>query len=683
MIALALTFTLFTTPARAELRERATPTSFGAYVAAIPGPQLFETNARAFDARLKLLDAAPKGAHVRVATFEFLNGDVTRRFARHVCLAASRGVRVELIADSKSGDRPGVDDVFDDNDDAQVVEELYQYMANCGAEVRIYNHLDGFITALGTRLPNLFADPSYDGKTVNPLQLLARVDEILGKIAAVANEELLKQGVRADTAPVLTTLRSIALEVLQMLSGAKDGGDSFDTSVERIDGLYHALLNDPAWDAVPPAKLKAALGGIQARLRSDAGLRPVYDVLRRYNRVQHRKLFLVESGTDACLLLGGRNLGDPYLAEGSSSFIDGDVLLCRHHGADASRAVDEAVASFENLLGDRHGRSFDLAIGTVAPNRAFPFRNLLFPTALKPAGLVTGPYPGKLPDAKRTLLPERSWIDEAPVLGEVTLAGAKEWHVLRASWDPEEDEVARALLERVRAETKEIYLETAYAQFSPELRAALETALARGVRVRLVTNSFAVSDGASKAIRAFMAEWTSAMKRRFPSSFRVSLTAADAGHMIHLKSAAFACQKDAAGSPVRAYLLGSHNFQPRSGRSDKENSLAWIEPTSSCDAPALGGFVALRDAYYHGLARRIGRPALADYADFHAELEAALLGRNDDADHVATRWLSIALRRVLFIEGERTFRVREEDRVKKVWQVSHEGGLADLFGLLL
>ncbi len=68
---------------------------FSSYVHQYTGPQYFQSNSAAFDARLKLLDMAPAGGSVKIATFSVDNGTVVRQLARHICQAASRGVNVE------------------------------------------------------------------------------------------------------------------------------------------------------------------------------------------------------------------------------------------------------------------------------------------------------------------------------------------------------------------------------------------------------------------------------------------------------------------------------------------------------------------------------------------------------------------------------------------------------------
>ncbi len=110
-----------------------------------------------------------------------------------------------------------------------------------------------------------------------------------------------------------------------------------------------------------------------------------------------------------------------------------------------------------------------------------------------------------------------------------------------------------------------------------------------------------ISDGASEIIRLFMRAWNERMSATYKNLFKVDFATFDAGHMIHFKGAGFRCQKESNGTETkyyRTYIIGSHNFHPRSGYADKENSLEWREPTDAQCAPPADDFIADRGAYY-------------------------------------------------------------------------------------
>src|SRR5471032_351606 len=90
---------------------------FVQYVHQYVNPQYYQSNSTAFEARLKLIDYTPAGGSLKIATFTVDNGPVVRQLARHLCLAAQRGVKVELLADSKSGDKAGIPNPFNIGED--------------------------------------------------------------------------------------------------------------------------------------------------------------------------------------------------------------------------------------------------------------------------------------------------------------------------------------------------------------------------------------------------------------------------------------------------------------------------------------------------------------------------------------------------------------------------------------
>ena len=643
---------------------------FAAYARAYVQPEFFAGNSAAFAARLKLLDSAPAGARALIATFAFDNGEVTRRLARHVCLAALRGVRVELLVDSKYGSRPGKPDVFDKSDDKQLAEELFQYMANCGAAVYVHNELESYVEVLGSRVPNFFLEARLDGKKVGLPLALSRLNYLFGQAVDITEEELSRLGVNTDVGRFFRHFLGTALDfgkyvALRHLGLVRAEG----TTAESLGRAFDRVVRDPLWDSLTAERLRAVLPRLERRFRNDSEFARIIEVVRRYNRLNHRKLFLVESGNEGCLLLGGRNLGDHYLAEGKDSFYDGDVLLCRGQGGDA--AFDAAKESFEELKRDRDdpflGRPGDNRIIRVAANPRFEFRNLIVPQGLGLPDLVRGEgYKGKLTEKQRTLLPAMSWPDREALHGDFPLAGSRNWHLELTGWNPSRDEARQALLNSIRADSREIYLETPYAEFDGELRSALEGALARGVRVTLVTNSLLTSDGASKLIRLLMMHWMETTQARYPQLFMARFTSFRFAHMTHFKGAAFACQGD-----HRFYLVGSHNFHPRSGYADKEHMLSWEEP-SDCNARLDSvSLVKARREFY---AARPG--SLDSYPNLLAELTEAIRFGQGGRDEGTV--LAQGVRARLFEPTEQGLRLRDGKRVRRFLGYLDSSGLHDL-----
>lgn len=632
--------------------------SFAAYVREYNEPELFQKNGAAFAARLKLLHRAPPGSHVKVLTFLFDNGEVTNRLSTHLCLAAKRGVNVELIADSKSGDRIGRSDVFDSASN-KVNEEKYQFLANCGVKVTIHNHLAKFNTLFGNTIPQV---SSVDTAVTVLLQLYNIGNEVVDivreqidskvfqaeaiekmKNAGLTKEVLeeIRPHLRRAMVSVLVMRKKGKVErgfwdrtltllaktpgfrddkIVAMLEEPDTAGEVFDESVAAL----YERLSSVSFDKINPVDLGRLIAKMKERFNARPDLVAFYENIRRFNRLNHRKLFLVEAPSgDACMFLGGRNLGDHYLAWHHDSFIDGDVLYCRHHGASAADPIKQGAASFnelkQSLRDDVLGKDNDAATTTYAVKPDFEFRQLLVPDwARSIFGIKTRQQkPSRedlaaLPAKDRTLLEPFAWKSVAALHGE-PLRGASNWRVHRVNWQPkaENDPVRQALVSAINNEQEEVYIETAYAEFDNALRAAVENALKRGVRVRLVTNGLFVSDGPSKLIRLFMGLWLRNMQRDYngndPSAgkFTVQFASIEAGHMIHFKGAGFRCQKTEGKEPFRTFLIGSHNFHPRSGYSDKEHALQWdMEARASCRARLRLPARATADA-----------PDLVDYRD--------------------------------------------------------------------
>ena len=133
----------------------------------LKAPNILFSNERALENRLRMLDYAPKGSEVLVLAFVFDNGETTRRLAAHICKASLRGVKVRWLTDSKSGSMPGRMNVFDQ----PVNEEIFQYMSNCGAAVRIYNHYSDFFNVFGVWAApaRKYVFPSQGGATAAAL----------------------------------------------------------------------------------------------------------------------------------------------------------------------------------------------------------------------------------------------------------------------------------------------------------------------------------------------------------------------------------------------------------------------------------------------------------------------------------------------------------------------------------
>lgn len=474
-------------------------------------PHIIFKNDLALEARLRMLDYAPAGSDAIVLAFVFENGITTRTLAAHACKAAQRGVNVRWMMDSKWGSRPGEKDPFDH----PITEEVYQYVANCGVEVRVHNYFD-------------------------------EVAEVAGK----------------------------------MIPGKK------------------YLLTGTGYTA-------------------QAGV----------NRLNHRKLFWVKTPEgQACFLLGGRNLGDHYLAwhGDGDSFIDSDIMICNHYDTDAEelpyaskaefeKTVQQALESFNSLWDDEtNGPNGDLEgeapvrVLKYSVNKDFKFEHIYLEDA-------EGRAKAEFSFGKGL----KSTAGKEEATGLVPVAVAKsavvprghefhnsyDWDIKTSIWNPEYDEVRQALHDMVRREQAEIYLESAYMDFDPKMAELVGEALERGVRVTVISNSIFTSDAGSKMIPITRAEYINEWRTKYSDNFTMDFVTAYynnprqnyqspgqkgrfefyvmtpfAGHMMHFKGAGFKCQKGDNGEYYKSFIIGSHNFHVRSGLADKEHALTWKEP---------------------------------------------------------------------------------------------------------
>ncbi len=482
-------------------------------------PHIIFKNESALRARLRMLDYAPAGSEAIVLSFVYENGETTRKLAAHICKAQQRGVKVRWMTDSKWGSLAGEENMFDH----PWAEETFQYMANCGVEVRIHNHYSEFSSegVLGT---------------------------VTGKI-------------------------------------------------------------------IPAKKYWTPGNGAEAAQVA-------------VNRLDHRKLFWVKTPEgQAFYLLGGRNLGDHYLAwhSGGDSFVDSDIMICNHYKQDPKslpyatqaefeKTVAQAKASFESLWNDdENGLNGDLEghapleIYRVPNNPNYEFKLVFLEEAegrdAKEFSFGKGLKNSKGKDASLGMIPAAGWANGEVPQGRA-FRNSYDWDIKTSIWNPEHDHVRAALHDMVRREQAEIYLESAYMDFDPEIKPLLKAALKRGVRVTVISNSIYTSDAGSKLIPVTRGEFINDLLSEYGKDFTTDFNndyyndprqnyqspGADngrfefyvmtpfAGHMMHFKGAGFKCQKADDGSFYKSFIIGSHNFHVRSGLADKEHALTWKEP---------------------------------------------------------------------------------------------------------
>ncbi len=653
--------------------------SFAEYLEKYSHPQLFENNRDSLEARIRILENAPPESEVKVATFVFDSGESTRRLAHHLCKAASPiggRMKVTLLANSNTGCRPGVEDCFDKSDIAQMNEEIYQYLANCGVKVLIHNFIpdDFFFVGLlsKTRYPVLMdtKDPGFLAVGLNYNKVFRRFKKSFNRhftqVPGIGN-----LGTVDVTLPF--NLRDLLTSSLKFYRG------------RDMDIWKH--LEESMIGLADPDEIKKRLPAFVKEItQTDPVLSEAFKRIQVLNRINHRKLFWVKAPDDgpACFFMGGRNLGDHYLnwKKRGDQFIDGDVLYCSHHTKEGVQdPVQQASESFDDLYHNTKDPVMDNIIYEIKENRDFVFELLSLEDApFYAPQLIQDPRDSEeLSDGERTIpkIPA-DWNPSQPKMG-IPLTRGTQFHVRLSSWDPTRDEVRFDLLQAINREEELIYIETAYAEFNEEIRVGLEKALARGVRVHIVSNSLLLLDGPSKVIRLTQASWIKKMTDLYGASqqFIYQVSTVHGGHMIHFKGFGFRRQ-NVDGQFLKFFGVGSHNFHPRSGRFDKEHAIHWYEQISP-----EKDFIDIRMAYYSALTEKFkkrlqGQSFLKSFPSLYLELSSEL-------DYLQKIQSPLHTMGSSFIQSffDEEGHLKGEENGTAMVEALRESGLQDLFGLFL
>jgi phosphatidylserine/phosphatidylglycerophosphate/cardiolipin synthase-like enzyme len=626
--------------------------------------QFISNNAEALRLRLALLDNSRPGARVRVATFLYEYGESVQTLAGHMCSAVARGVSVELLVDSKSGGIKGEENPYNGKTEIKQAEESLMNLANCGVKVFLHNYTTDYINFINTRLPNVMAPEARSGEDISLSELDNRMEEIQSRLTARIDSSLANKGGIVSIQSLINQTRNLIIDIgaftsLPFLSGLAE---------DRIRENYHSILNNEFWDQFTPGKskenkekMRVIRDAFIAALKDDPLLKLVREKIRIFNRLNHRKLFIVEDSSrfgDDCVIIGGRNLGDKYLTDGAGSFRDGDVFFCRSQVPSMEVFLRQANESFEELI---PGPRQDLS----DPILSNPNSNVL--VQIQPQNPTKGQV---LPIVSIAGLESESiGRIESPIL-------------LTSRWNPATDEIHRELLAAIRRERREIYIETPYAQFDKDVRDSLEAAMRqRKVKVKIITNSLFISDGASRLIRLWMAKWNEEMVEKYPRLFHLGYVSLSSGHMIHFKGAAFLCQGPKAGpGSFREYIVGSHNFHPRSGYSDKEHAIEWRVKTNRC-SNVNDDLVTSRTKYYRNAKneRDPGEPVVMNYTTLIDEISQIA---RDTRDPENSR-MAQALEHTLSEEGVGKTQISDTEKLDLIHELLDQGGLRDMIGILL
>lgn len=701
-----------------------TSEQFSDFVRQHGSPQFFQDNNEAFKARIQMLDNAPKGSTAKILTFHFDNGVTTRKLAAHMCAAAQRGVNVEFIADSKTGDRVGKEDAFDTSAGYKMNEETYQFMANCGVRVAIHNHISEFDEILGHRIPDF---PGTDLVQIDQLGSLKglgtrHITDILPtgvKLALLADQfasvviEAINEHLPVPEQITTDQKIKIGVAVYEQFKKLKNNEE-----INIFDFISQSLTLK-----LTPAQINQVISKVGEKFRSNDVLMEAYQKGREFNRLNHRKLFLVQDENgEGCAFIGGRNLGDHYLSwsDDSHEFVDSDILFCSHHKTEYDEDVmAQANASFDELLTDK---SENLKLTEYKPNNQYVFQRLLLENRNKNPGYKFAKRIYPQPESEeagsyidRTIPIPRPVADSNDAITGMPINQGYNWRVRTSVWDRKKDQVRQSLYKAIDQEQLYAYIETAYSEMDDDFRAKVESALLRGVNVTLVTNSIYVSDGPSKAIRLFMSLWVRDILAKYGAEakntnagiFTYKVATVHGGHMIHFKGAGFKCQKELnrSGQEVysKSFMIGSHNFHPRSGHADKEHAILWNEPVDLGCVNKVGAdkfnseqlswakyqsqnklpdLITYRQKFYKDLQARFDGQFLKEYPSFYYEITDAINSGKLDEKRAK---ISKLMLRLLFhkpVRGSEPKLIGGE-MTEQILLLIRESGLRDILGIVL
>jgi hypothetical protein len=176
-----------------------------------------------------------------------------------------------------------------------------------------------------------------------------------------------------------------------------------------------------------------------------------------------------------------------------------------------------------------------------------------------------------------------------------------------------------------------------------------------------------------------MAPWENRIKVQYPNLFDLSVSTARGGHMTHLKAAGFRCQAGGSGYH-KSFIVGSHNFHPRSGRSDKEHSIYWEEEAlSNCkEASSLNSsddLIGKRELYYQSLVSRSSSAGvLTIFHSLFDELRAAVSGQNLDPQAIFT---AKVIKEIIY---QPDGKLKDEAKTEQILNALEDSGLRDLIG---
>lgn len=348
--------------------------------------------------------------------------------------------------------------------------------------------------------------------------------------------------------------------------------------------------------------------------RSAFGLARVFEFIgdsERLNRRMHNKLWIADN---AVAVIGGRNLGDAYFAaQGEGDFADLDVLAVGPVVAQASASFDEYWNSewavpISAFVGDAPGRTeLGQAVARLAAHAA-RFRATEYAQTLRMTELGRQLHEGQLSLVRA---PASVVYDPPGKLDKAAPASA--------------GRVFAALRPLVEAAQSELLIITPY--FVPSARGIemLCTMTARGVGVRVLTNSLASTD--VPAVHSGYARYRPRLLacgvqlhelRPNPTRLARNRSGLSSGASLHAKALVV---------DRKLAVVGSMNLDPRSRLSNTEIAITLHSPELGAQLAAMFRDATALDQAYDV---RLSEPANPNAALVWLTEEANQLVRHTD-----------------------------------------------------
>ena len=272
-----------------------------------------------------------------------------------------------------------------------------------------------------------------------------------------------------DLQTFLWHLDTVGALVLDHVIRAADRGVTVrilvdDTFLVHEDKLLLALADHPNIEYRVFNPFKRRSGGMATRQLLNLG------EFRRLDHRMHNKAMVVDNQV---AIVGGRNIADEYFGlDENANFRDLELIL----GGNIARDVG---AAFDGYWNDR----WSFPIETISHDKASPEQ-------LAEARRVAGdaPHPHTEESTEQLVTLWRDLVDGADT-GQTLLFVDEPPEDNPKNRDEAPIQVANALGDIFDRAASEIIVVSAYLIPTPELEGAVERALGRGVRVRILTNS--------------------------------------------------------------------------------------------------------------------------------------------------------------------------------------------------